>query len=65
MKHQKKKNQGCFGCCTAAQIIFIILKLVNVVSWPWWFIFAPAYISIVSDIVALIKLVIVAVSREK
>lgn len=28
------------------QIVFIILKLVGVISWSWWTVFIPTFISI-------------------
>ena len=54
MKHKKKKNQGCFNCCTAVQIIFIILKLAHVVDWSWNVTFAPTYISLFGGITGII-----------
>lgn len=37
---------GGVGILTALQIIFIVLKLVNVISWSWWIVFIPTYIGV-------------------
>lgn len=45
-------------------IIFVILQIAGVISWPWYFIIAPIWISlgIIALIMALIVLVIVIIA---
>jgi hypothetical protein len=50
---RKKKSKGGFGCSTVIQIIFILLKLFNVVGWSWNFVFAPTYISLFGGILGI------------
>lgn len=28
------------------QVVFIVLKVLDLVDWSWWLVFAPTYISI-------------------
>ncbi len=44
-------------------IIFVILQIAGVISWPWYFIIAPIWISLgIVLIMALIVLVIVIIT---
>lgn len=44
-------------------IIFVILQIAGVISWPWYFITAPIWISLgIALIMALIVLVIVIIA---
>lgn len=42
------------GLSTLLTIIFIILKLCGVLSWSWWFVFAPLWGSVAIFIVVAI-----------
>ena len=35
------------------QIIFIVLKLVKVIDWSWWWVFAPTWISAIISVALL------------
>ena len=41
----EKKYVG-LGVCDVLGIIFIILKLLNVIDWSWWWVLAPFWIPI-------------------
>ena len=44
-------------------IIFVILQIARVISWPWYFIIAPIWISLgIALIMVLIVLVIVIIA---
>ena len=44
-------------------IIFVILQIAGVISWPWYFIIAPIWISLgIALIMALIVLAIVIIA---
>lgn len=44
-------------------IIFVILQIAGVISWPWYFIIAPIWISLgIALIMALIVLVIIIIA---
>lgn len=40
-----ENNGSGIGFLGVLQIIFIVLKLCNVLQWSWWMVFIPAYIS--------------------
>lgn len=35
------------GFCEVLTLIFIVLKLVGVVSWSWWVVFSPEIIGVI------------------
>ena len=35
---------GGSGCCFTLFIVFLVLKLCNVITWSWWWITAPLWI---------------------
>lgn len=42
-----KKNTGRgIGTLGVVEIVFIILKLTNVINWPWWKVLIPFYIEV-------------------
>ena len=41
-------------------IVFLILKLINVIDWSWWWITSPLWIGAILAIIALIIFLITA-----
>jgi hypothetical protein len=37
-------HSGGIGFCGMLTIVFVVLKLTNIISWSWWWIFAPLWI---------------------
>ena len=58
----KQIRYGCgdIGFTGIITIIFIVLKLLNVVEWSWWLVFSPIWISFGIYIVISLILMIVA-----
>lgn len=50
----KKSNIGGIGFCDALGIVFIVLKLTGIITWPWYGVLAPIWIP------ALLAVLIVA-----
>lgn len=46
------------GLSTILTIIFVVLKLVNVIDWSWWWVFSPTLISTGLSILIIIGVVI-------
>lgn len=46
------------GVCDVLGIVFIVLKLVGVISWSWWWVLAPFWIPLAIVVVCLIILAI-------
>lgn len=55
MKHESSSGLGTLG---VLQIVFIVLKCVNVIDWSWWAVFIPTWINIGIIAIAAIALVI-------
>jgi membrane protein YdbS with pleckstrin-like domain len=45
-KGEKKMNTKYvgLGVCDVLGIVFIVLKLIGVISWSWWWVLAPFWI---------------------
>ena len=53
------ENHGSdIGFLGVLQIIFIVLKLCNVLQWSWWMVFIPAYISAGLTIILIVLAII-------
>ena len=37
-------NIGCTWFTYALTILFVALKLLNVIDWSWWLVFAPPFV---------------------
>ena len=53
-----KKNSGGTNVLTVLQIIFIVLKLLDLINWSWCAVFIPTFISIGLWVLLLIVLVV-------
>ena len=54
---------GFFG---VLQIIFIVLKVLNMISWSWWAVFIPTFIGIgCALLIMLIALIVIIVAYTK
>lgn len=56
-----EKSSSGMGVLGVLQIIFIVLKLLNLISWSWPVVFIPLWISLGMLFVALIFLLICGV----
>lgn len=46
------------GVCDVLGIVFIVLKLVGVITWSWWWVLAPFWIPLAIVVVCLVILAI-------
>ena len=46
------------GVCDVLGIVFIVLKLIGVITWSWWWVLAPFWIPIVLVILCAIIIAI-------
>lgn len=42
------------GVCDVLGIVFIVLKLVGVITWSWWWVLAPFWIPLAIVVVCLV-----------
>ena len=59
-------NKGSVGFCGLLTLVFIVLKLVGVISWSWVWVLAPLWIEIilVFVIVFICTLIALLVNRR-
>lgn len=48
---------GLFGALT---ILFILLKVFNIVAWSWWIVFLPLVLSFALWILAVVVVIVIA-----
>ena len=54
-------RSGGIGLFTALGLIFIVLKLTNVIDWSWWLVLLPIYGPWVLWLVLIVTVLIVGV----
>jgi Transmembrane Fragile-X-F protein len=57
-------NSSSIGFPAVLTIVFIILKLTHFITWSWWWVFAPLWISAAIGIVIWALAVLVMVLRD-
>ena len=58
------KNEESVGIGFILFIVFLVLKLTNVVTWSWWLVTAPLWIPFGIALVIMIIATVVALIRE-
>ena len=52
--------RGGIGLPALLVVVFIILRLCNVINWSWWWILAPIWIPVAIFIICIIVMIIAA-----
>lgn len=50
MKEEKKVSGAGIGFCGLLTIVFIVLKLIGVIGWPWLWVLSPLWIPVAVSI---------------
>lgn len=58
-------SSGGIGFAGLLTIVFIVLKLVGVISWSWLWVLSPLWISAILVLLILIPVIIIAVKKGK
>ena len=58
MRNDTNNSSGGIGFTGLLTIVFIALKLMGVISWSWWWVLSPMWISAIIGIVILIVYVL-------
>lgn len=62
MSENKSSNSGIsFG--SLLTLVFIVLKLTNVIDWSWWWVLSPLWIGL--SITLVILVIVVILERRK
>ena len=59
MENKETAAGGGIGICGILFIVFLILKLCNVINWSWWWVTAPLWIPAALGIFVLVIALIV------
>ena len=51
---------GGIGFCGALTIVFIVLKLLGKISWPWVWVLSPLWISFIIGCIAIVVMLLCA-----
>lgn len=49
-----KQTSGGIGFTSLLTIVFIVLKLCGVITWSWWWVLSPLWISVILGFVLII-----------
>ena len=52
MDNKSKKRSKSMGLCGSLVILFIILKIMDIISWSWLWVFSPIWITLITCVVA-------------
>jgi hypothetical protein len=61
---RESKCSGEAGLPTTLFLIFLVLKLTDTISWSWWWVAAPLWISSIIALVIFAVVFIIEVSRK-
>ena len=54
----KSSGAGGLGLSTVLFLIFLVLKLCNVITWSWWWVTAPLWIGAILYVLILVGMFI-------
>ncbi len=66
MDNKNNTTSGGIGFTGLLTIVFIVLKLLNVIKWSWWWVLSPIWISFgIALVVIFIPIVAAIVGNKK
>ena len=66
MDNKNNTTSGGIGVTGLLTIVFIVLKLLNVIKWSWWWVLSPIWISFgIALVVIFIPIVAAIVGSKK
>ena len=54
MSEKSSSSSGGIGFVGALTIVFITLKLLGYITWAWWWVLSPVWITAIITVIALI-----------
>lgn len=63
MENNTTKSGG-IGFCGLLTILFIALKLTNVITWSWWWVLSPLWIPFLIVMLILLIILVVAIIKN-
>lgn len=66
MDNKNNTTSGGIGFTGILTIVFIVLKLLNVIKWSWWWVLSPIWISFgIALVVIFIPLLAAIIGNKK
>lgn len=61
MSENSSSTSGGIGFCGLLAIVFIVLKLTEVISWSWWWVLSPLWIPMcIFLVIAIISFIVLS-----
>lgn len=60
MSTESKSSSGGLGLGTILFVVFLTLKLTNVIDWSWWWVTSPLWISAIFFVFCMLIIAIIA-----
>lgn len=64
-KNTEKAANGGMSLCGVLTTIFVVLKLVGVIDWPWVWVLAPFWITLILGVIGIIIAIIFVIGIFK
>lgn len=60
-----KVTNGGTGFCGLLTLVFIVLKLLDLINWSWWWVLAPVWIPFaVAIVIYIVTLTIILIKED-
>ena len=63
MSNKSSSSSSGMGCGGVVQVVFIVLKLLDLINWSWWWVLSPSLISLAIVAFVLVVALVVALSK--
>ena len=64
-KNNNSSSSGSVGFVGLLTITFIVLKLTDVITWSWWLVLSPIWITAIIWVVIIVGLLIITVLSQR
>jgi hypothetical protein len=65
MRSNNHSSSGGIGFCGLLTIVFIVLKICEVIDWSWWWVLSPIWISAILVVAILAVWIAIIVHEDK
>ena len=65
MANKTNSSTGGIGFLGLLTIVFIVLKLCNVISWSWWWVLSPFWVPLAVAVIIGVVCFGIAIARKK
>ena len=54
MSDLRSSSSGGIGCAGVLTIVFVVLKLLGMITWSWWWVLSPIWIPVVLGLLFIV-----------